>query len=103
LEVAVQAFDTAAELRRVSLDYLSMARALAKAGEAAERNGLQQVAAVYYLPAGRSAFQLGQRQEAVNWLKRAQLLARQTGDAHTLQEVRSRLEQLREHNPNQGR
>jgi tetratricopeptide (TPR) repeat protein len=101
--VAVQAFDTAAELRRMSLDYSSMARALAKAGEAAERNGSQQVAAVYYLHAGRSALQLGQRQEAVDWLKRAQLLARQTGDAHTLQEVRSRLDRLQEHESDQGR
>jgi tetratricopeptide (TPR) repeat protein len=101
--VAVQAFDTAAELRRMSLDYSSMARALAKAGEAAERNGRQQVAAVYYLHAGRSALQLGQRQEAVDWLKRAQLLARQTGDAHTLQEVRSRLDRLQEHESDQGR
>jgi hypothetical protein len=58
-EAAVQAFDTAAELRRVSLDYPSMARALTKAGEAAERNGRQQVAAVFYLRAGRSALQLG--------------------------------------------
>jgi tetratricopeptide (TPR) repeat protein len=102
-EVAVLAFDTAAELRRMSLDYSSMARALAKAGEAAEQNGHQQVAAVYYLRAGRSAFQLGRRQEAVDWLKRAQLLARQTGDAHTLQEVRSRLDRLQEDEPNQGR
>jgi tetratricopeptide (TPR) repeat protein len=102
-EGAVQAFDTAAELRRVSSDYASMARALAKAGEAAERNGRQQVAAVYYLRAGRSAFQLGQRQEAVNWLKQAQLLAQQMGDAHTLQEVRSHLARLQEHEADQGR
>jgi tetratricopeptide (TPR) repeat protein len=103
LEVAMQAFDSAAELRRMSLDYSSMARALAKAGEAAERNGRQQVAAVYYLRAGRSVFQLGQRQEAVDWLKRAQLLAKQTGDAHTLQEVRSHLARLEEHEPHQSR
>jgi tetratricopeptide (TPR) repeat protein len=102
-EGAVQAFDTAAELRRMSLDYASMARALAKAGEAAEQNGRQQVAAVYYLRAGRSAFQLGQRQEAVEWLNRAQLLARRTGDAHTLQAVRSHLARLQAHEPDQGR
>jgi tetratricopeptide (TPR) repeat protein len=102
-EVAVQAFDTAAELRRVSLDYASMARALAKAGEAAERNGRQQMAAIFYLRAGRSALQLGQRQEAVDWLKHAQLLAGQTRDAHTLQEVRNHLARLQEHEPDQGR
>jgi tetratricopeptide (TPR) repeat protein len=103
LAVAVQAFDTAAELRRMSFDYASMARALAKAGDAAERNGHPQVAAVYYLRAGRSALQLGQRQEAVDWLKRAQRLARQTGDAQTLQEVRSHLDRLQAHEPDQGR
>jgi tetratricopeptide (TPR) repeat protein len=102
-EVAVQAFATAAELRRMFVDSSSMARALAKAGEAAERNGRPQVAAVYYLRAGRSAFQLGQRQEAVDWLNRAQLLARETGDAHTLQEVRSHLARLQAHETDQGR
>jgi tetratricopeptide (TPR) repeat protein len=102
-EVAVQAFDTAAELRRMSLDYASMARALAKAGEAAEQNGRQQVAAVFYLRAGRSALQLGQRQESIDWLERAQRLARQTGDAQTLQEVRSHLDRLQTHEPDQGR
>ena len=102
-EVAVQAFDTAAELRRVSLDYSSMARVLAKAGEAAERNGRQQVAAVYYLRAGRSVFQLGQRQEAGDWLNRAQLLALETGDTHTLQAVRSHLARLQAHETDQGR
>lgn len=102
-EAAVQAFDTAAELRRESLDYASMARALAKAGEAAERNGHQQAAAVFYLRAGRSALQLGQRQEAVGWLTRAQLLAGQTGDTHTLQEARNHLARLQEQERDQGR
>jgi Tetratricopeptide repeat len=102
-EGAVQAFDAAAELRRMSLDYARMARALAKAGEAAERNGRQQVGAVFYLRAGRSAFQLGQRQEAIDWLERAQRLARETGDAQTLQEVRSHLDRLQDHEPDQGR
>jgi tetratricopeptide (TPR) repeat protein len=98
---AVAAFENAAELRRVSLEYLSMVRALAKAGEAAERSGRQHVAAVFYLRAGRSAFQLRQRHEASEWLQRAQLLARQTGDAQTLQEVRDQLTRLQEHKPHQ--
>jgi tetratricopeptide (TPR) repeat protein len=102
-KVAVQAFDTAAELHRVSSDYSSMARALANAGKAAERNGRQQLAAVYYLRAGRSAFHLGQRREAVDWLTRAQRLARQTGDVQTLQEVHSHLDRLQDHEPDQGR
>jgi tetratricopeptide (TPR) repeat protein len=102
-EAAVQAFDIAAELRRVSLDYPSMARALAKAGEASERGGRQQVAAVFYLRAGRSALQLEHRQEAVDWLKRAQLLARQTGDARTFQESRKHLARLQEQEPDQGK
>jgi tetratricopeptide (TPR) repeat protein len=102
-EAAVQAFDIAAELRRVSLDYPSMARVLAKAGEASERGGRQQVAAVFYLRAGRSALQLEHRQEAVDWLKRAQLLAKQTGDARTFQESRKHLARLQEQEPDQGR
>jgi tetratricopeptide (TPR) repeat protein len=102
LEVAVQAFDTAAELRRMSLDYAGMARALAKAGGAAEQNGRQQVAAVYYLRAGRSVLQLGQRQEAADWLNHAQRLAKAMGDAQTLQEVRSHLSRLQEHEPDVG-
>jgi tetratricopeptide (TPR) repeat protein len=101
-EAAVQAFDTAAELRRTFSDYSSMARVLAKAGDAAERNGRPQLAAVFYLRAGRSALELGQRQEAVDWLTRAQRLATQTGDAQTLQAVRSHLNRLQAHEPNQG-
>jgi hypothetical protein len=88
---------------KIILDYSSMARALAKAGEAAERNGRRQVAAVYYLRAGRIVSRLGQRPEAVDWLNRAQLLARQTGDAHTLQEIRGHLARLEEHEPDEGR
>ena len=100
---AVQAFDTTAELRRDSLDYISMIRALAKAGDASERRGRQRAAAVYYLRAGRSAAQLGRQPEAVHWLMRAQLLARQAGDAHTLQAVLDHLARLQERELGQGR
>jgi hypothetical protein len=99
----VQAFDTTAELRREFLDYISMIRALARAGEASERRGYQRAAAVYYLRAGRSASQLGRQREAVDWLMRAQVLARQAGDTRTLQAILADLARLQEREPGQGR
>jgi tetratricopeptide (TPR) repeat protein len=102
-EAAVQAFDATAELRRESLDYVSMIRALARAGDASERRGRQRAAAVYYLRAGRSASQLGLQPEAVHWLMRAQLLARQAGDTSTLQAVLDHLARLQERETGQGR
>jgi tetratricopeptide (TPR) repeat protein len=99
---AVQAFNDAAELRRESLDYASMVRALAKAGEAAEQDRQQRAAAIFYLRAGRSASQLGQKREALHWLTRAQLLARQAGDIRTLEEVRAYLAQLQKREIGQG-
>jgi tetratricopeptide (TPR) repeat protein len=102
-EAAVQAFDAAAELRRESVDYASMIRTLAMAGEASERGERQRAAAVFYLRAGRSASQLGRTQDALHWLMRAQLLARQAGDAQTLQEVLTYLARLQEREPDQGR
>ena len=102
-EAAVHAFDAAAELRLESLDYISMTRALARAGEASERRGRQQAAAVYYLRAGRSAAQLGRQLEAVDWLMRCRLLARQAGDTRTLQVVLAYLARLQERELGQGR
>jgi tetratricopeptide (TPR) repeat protein len=102
-EAAVQAFDATAELRREVLDYISMTRALARAGEASEQSGRQRAAAVYYLRAGRSAAQLGRQLEAVAWLMRAQVLARQAGDTRTLQVVLAYLARLQEREPGQGR
>jgi hypothetical protein len=102
-EAAVQAFDATAELRRESLDYVSMMRALARAGEASEQSGRQRAAAVYYLRAGRSASQLGRQREAVDRLMRAQLLARQAGDTRTLQAVLAHLARLQERELGQGR
>jgi tetratricopeptide (TPR) repeat protein len=101
-EAAVQAFDAAAELRRESLDYASMIRALAMAGEASERSERQRAAAVFYLRAGRSASQLDRKREALHWLMRAQLLARQAGDVRTLQEVLAHLARLQEREHGQG-
>jgi tetratricopeptide (TPR) repeat protein len=102
-EAAVQAFDATAELRRESLDYVSMLRALARAGEALEQRGHPRAAAIYYLRAGRSASQLGRQREAVDWLMRAQLLARQAGDARMLQAVLTHLARLQERESGQGR
>jgi tetratricopeptide (TPR) repeat protein len=102
-QAAGQAFDAAASRRRESLDYISMGRALALAGDASERGGHQRAAAVFYLRAGRSASQLGRRQEAMHWLMQAQSLARQAGDARTLQEVLAQLARLQEPEPGQGR
>lgn len=93
--IAVQAFDAAAEHRRASLDYAGMVRALAKAGEAAERSGRQQAAGVFYWRAGRSAALQGHKQSALDWLRQAQLLARQSGDTRTLQDIRAFLALLR--------
>jgi tetratricopeptide (TPR) repeat protein len=100
---AVQAFDVAASLRRESLDYVSMGRALALAGDASERSGHQRMAAVFYLRAGRSASQLGRKQEAMHWLTQAQSLARQVGDTRTLQEVLAQLARLQAPEPGQSR
>ena len=47
--------------------------------------------------------QLRQRQEAVDWLKRAQLLARQTGDTHTFQESRKHLARFQEQETDRGK
>jgi hypothetical protein len=80
-----------------------MTRALARAGEASERLERQRAAAVFYLRAGRSAAQLGLQQEAMHWLMRAQSLARQAGDARTLQAVLAHLARLQERGPGQGR
>jgi tetratricopeptide (TPR) repeat protein len=102
-ETAVQAFDTVAELRRESLDYPSMMRALARAGDASERGGHQRAAAVFYLRAGRSASELGRTQEALHWLMQAQVLARQAGDDRTLQEILALLARLQAREPGQGR
>ena len=102
-EAAVQAFDATADLRRETLDYVGMMRALARAGEASERYGRQRAAAVYYLRAGRSASQLGWQREAVDWLMRAQSLARQAGDTRTLQAILAYLARLQEREPGQGR
>ena len=46
---------------------------------------------------------LDQKREAFNWLTRAQVLARQAGNARTLQEARALLVQLHERELGQNR
>jgi hypothetical protein len=93
---AVEAFDEAAKLRREVLDYRSMVRALALAGEASERAGRAEAAAVRFLRAGRSAVLQGDDDHAQSWLIRAERLAHQAGDDHIAQESRAYLKQIQD-------
>lgn len=76
----------AADIRQHSLDYRGMARALAVAGDAAERAGEREAAADLYLRAGRSAAAQSDPEPARPWLERALSLTRDTAtrDAATL-------------------
>jgi tetratricopeptide (TPR) repeat protein len=91
---AVAGFDEAAKLRRETLDYRPMVRALALAGEASERAGRAKAAAVRYLRAGRSAALQGDDDHARSWLIRAERLANQAGDDPIAQESRAFLKQI---------
>ncbi len=82
------AFLAAAELRRDVLDYPSMARALAAAGETAERAGSAAEAADLYLRAGRSALLgSGGAARAEVWLATAERLARGAGETPILEAI----------------
>jgi hypothetical protein len=65
----------AAELRRDSLDYRGMARALALGAEAARRAGDNADAADLFLRAGRSALAQGDKPSARTWLQQSTALA----------------------------
>jgi hypothetical protein len=65
----------AADLRRDSLDYRGLARALAVQGEATRRTGDSATAADLFLRAGRSAVAQGDVAMAKPWLRRAAELA----------------------------
>jgi tetratricopeptide (TPR) repeat protein len=93
---AVEAFDEAAKLRQEVLDYRSMVRVLALAGEASERAGHAKAAAVRYLRAGRSAALQGDDVHAQSWLIKAERLANQAGDDHIAQESRAYLKQIQD-------
>jgi tetratricopeptide (TPR) repeat protein len=77
---AVEAFDEAAKLRQEVLDYRSMVRVLALAGEASERAGHAKAAAVRYLRAGRSAALQGDDVDHIAQESRAYL--KQIQDTH---------------------
>lgn len=84
----------AADLRRGTLDYRGMARALAMAAQAEARAGHGGVAADFYMRAGQSAAAQGDVNTARPWLQRAA----QLGDDASLHEAaRSALAALQPH------
>lgn len=81
------AFEQAATERREMLDYRGMARALALAGDAAFKAGRAGDAAAFYLRAGHSTLLQGDKPAARTLLKRAEDLARASGDSRTASEA----------------
>ncbi|MEE4601802.1 MAG: tetratricopeptide repeat protein [Desulfobacteraceae bacterium] len=86
---ATEAFDKTAEYRRDDFDYSEMVNALALAAWACEQAGKLSEASKRYLRAGRSAARQGESREALNWLNRAEKLAREAGDESSAKEARS--------------
>lgn len=72
---AGEAAASAVTLRRDTLDYRGLARALALAGEAAKRSGDSTAAADLFLRAGRSAAAQGDAASARPWLRETVVLA----------------------------
>ena len=93
---ALNAFEAATELRRATLDYRGMAKALALAGKAGEKAGHANEAAVCYLKAGRSAALQGQIDDALSWLKQAEQIADNAGEDQIVQQARIYLRKLQE-------
>ena len=85
---AVKDFDQSTGYRQQALDYRGMARTLAVAGEASLQQQQTAEAAVYFLRAGRSAQLQGDQALGSALLKRAEDLARQTGQNGIVEEVR---------------
>ena len=98
---AALAFDEAAALRRQSLDYRGMVKALAKAGEACERDGRPLAASKRFLRAGQSATLQGNSDQARIWLTLAVQAAERGGDENIAQEARLLLARLQEKQPPQ--
>jgi tetratricopeptide (TPR) repeat protein len=92
--VAIEAFDRAAKLRREALDYRAMVRVLALAGQASEAAGHAKAASIRYLRAGRSAVLQGLFDDARKWLNQAVQIADTAGEAQVAREARIYLEQL---------
>jgi hypothetical protein len=85
---AIRHFLAASDLRRAALDYPSMARALAAAGDVAGRTGDAARAADLYLRAGRSLLLADLRPGvAARWLAEAERFARSAGDAAILEAI----------------
>jgi len=95
-EKAMDAFETATELRREGLDYYGMVKALALAGKASEKAGHAYEASIRYLKAGRSAALQGQFDHALNWLNRAAQIAGSAGETQIVNKARAYLRELQE-------
>jgi tetratricopeptide (TPR) repeat protein len=93
-DAAVEAFDSAAELRREALDYRAMVRVLALAGQASEKAGRAKEASIRYLRAGRSAVLQGLFDDALKWLNRAEQIADTAGEAQIAREAHIYLQQI---------
>ena len=86
---ARRAFLDAADLRRQALDYRSMGRALAAAGDAAARDKDMAAAADLYLRAGRSAMIRGETAQARLWLAQAGTFATRARTPEVLAQSRA--------------
>ena len=93
---AIEAFNTAAKLRREALDYRGMVKVLALSGQASEKAGSATEASIRYLRAGRSAVLQGLFDDALKWLNRAEQIANTAAEAQIAQEARVYLRQLQE-------
>jgi tetratricopeptide (TPR) repeat protein len=93
-ETAVEAFDRTVTLRRQGRDYAEMSQALVLSADACRQAGKPSAAAIRYLRAGRSAVQMNNRQDAMEWLNRAVDLAGQAGDEPLKQEVQKYLDSI---------
>ena len=93
---AINAFEAATEARREDRDYRGMVKALALAGKASEKAGHADEASIRYLRAGRSAALQGQFDHALNWLNRAEQIARSAGEEQIVLKARVYLRELQE-------
>jgi len=93
-DAAIEAFDTAAKLRREALDYREMVKVLALAGQASEKTGRLKEASIRYFRAGRSAVLQGLFDDARKWLNQSLQLSNNAGEDKINQEARSFLLQI---------
>jgi hypothetical protein len=70
-KAAIAEAERSADLRRISLDYRGMARALAVAADAEAGAGNAKAAAALFMRAGQSAAAQGDAEMARSWLRRA--------------------------------